>query len=315
MRKYIFLSFFLVVFWHYFLIDTATIVYADVLTTWQNTCDDWHGKPITFVSRGFTYPNYCLTDENGYKYWQDNTDLDYTPTSTLSTINISNTWHLWAVSKINAVPGVLYFDYQNHPYFLTGGATTTTITIPNNGTAYLLKYDNFLYTPIKQVNISAIYGNGYPSFYFLVYTDVDLSYINSSDTLYYYLNYLSNFNSIYASSTPEQGLTLPAGTCDDLGTFAGALCRVITYLFYPSQSSLTQFSNLKDMISTKPPFGYWTSVKGYLNTLSSTSTPAFTLTAEIGNITFFATLKTGLIWILWIFFGFWVIKRIARFDF
>jgi len=83
----------------------------------------------------------------------------------------------------------------------------------------------------------------------------------------------------------------------------------------PTSTSLNQFSNLKDLITTKPPFGYWTSIKNYLNNLSSTSTPAFTLTAEIGNITIFNTLKTGLTWILWLFFGFWIIKRIAKFDF
>jgi hypothetical protein len=115
------------------------------------------------------------------------------------------------------------------------------------------------------------------------------------------------------STLPEQPAI--SEICNDLGTISGAFCQVITYLFYPNNATLTQFSNLKDIIATKPPFGYWTSIKGYLNNLSSTSTPAFTLTAEIGNIGIFNTLKTGLVWVLWLFFGFWVIKRIARFEF
>lgn len=304
-----------IVFWAFagfvFLILPIKPANALILTTWQNTCDDWHGKPITFVVRGETYPNYCDIDSAGYHFWKQFTDLDYTATSTFSTVNIYDTWHIWTVSKNENVPNVLYFDNDGNSHFLTGGTITNTF-LADNTEVYLIKYDNFLYTPIRQVDI---YGGGLNNWYFLVYTDQDLSYINSSDTLYYFIDYLSNFNAVYASSTPEQGLTLPAGTCDDLGTIAGSLCRVISYLFYPSQESLTQFSNLKDMVATKPPFGYFTSIKNYLNTLSSTTTPAFVLTAEIENITIFDTLKTALAWILWLFFAFWVIKRIGRFDF
>ena len=307
-----------IVFASFFVLATFSpfLAFAGVLTIWQNTCDDWHGKAISFIVRGETYPDYCDTDANNYHYWQQFTDLDYTPTSTLSTINISNSWHLWAVSRNAVVPNVLYFESNGTSHFLSGGLIINNFNadIPTNYTpVYLIKYDNFAYTPIKQVDIYS--GESVGGFYFLVYTDVDLSYINSQDTLYYYLDYLSNFNAITASSTPEQGLTLPAGTCDDMNVFAGALCRVITYLFYPEQASLTQYSELKDLIAMKPPFGYWTNIKNAVAGLSSTTTPAFALTSAIGSITIFDNLKTGLAWILWILFAFWIIKRIGGFEF
>jgi len=120
---------------------------------------------------------------------------------------------------------------------------------------------------------------------------------------------------VSATSTLPNPPSLPVGTCDNLGTFAGAFCQVLTYLFYPSNLALTQYSNLKDLIATKPPFGYWISIKNAIAGLTSTTTPAFALTSAIGEIPFFDTIKTGLVWILWIFFAFWIIKRIARFDF
>lgn len=318
MRKYIFFSFFLVFFWHYFLIDTATIAFAGVYPVWENKLND-NTKPFLW-GKGFPndtidlLDNYHATDTAGYIHW-------YGGGSGIGVISLIST----STSQTPPITGynfwfpVAYFLTNSQLKYTSGGndylincEKINDITFPEK-TLYLMKCPPFEHTPVNKVQLLFNYNTDW---YFIVYTDVDLSYINSSDTLYYYYyQYLDNFNAIYASTTPQGEITLPAGTCNDLGTIAGALCRVITYLFYPSQVSLTQFSNLKDMVSTKPPFGYWTSIKGYLNTLSSTSTPAFTLTAEIGNITFFNTLRTALIWIFWIFFGFWIIRRIARFDF
>jgi hypothetical protein len=133
------------------------------------------------------------------------------------------------------------------------------------------------------------------------------------DIYFYFLS--TGFATGTPPGLPVSRVALPSGVCDNLNIVAGALCRVIVFLFAPEQTDLTQFAQLKDIVSSKPPFGYFTSIKNSLNNLSGSSTPAFELTAQIGDIALFGTLKTGLAWILWIFFGFWVIRRIASFDF
>jgi hypothetical protein len=93
-----------------------------------------------------------------------------------------------------------------------------------------------------------------------------------------------------------------------------AVCSVFEYLFKPSETSLQNFSNLADILETKAPFSYFYSVKNSLNSLSSSSTPTFVLADTGGiNTSIFQPLKTGLAWILWIFFAFWVIRRIGVF--
>jgi hypothetical protein len=93
-----------------------------------------------------------------------------------------------------------------------------------------------------------------------------------------------------------------------------AVCRALEYIFKPDILNFQNFSNLKTILETKAPFSYFYSIKNSLNFLSSTSTPAFVL-ADTGGINtgIFQPLKTGLSWILWIFFAFWAIRRIGNF--
>jgi len=315
MKKYLFLFIFLVVFWHYFFIDTATIVSASVYPVWENKIND-NTKPFLWHANfsALRLDTYSATDTAGYLFWHyggSGIGQIYLESSTTSQTIPTTGYNFWFP--------VSYYLTSSQIKYISGGTEyiinctkINDITFPEK-TMYLMKCPAPEHIPLNYLKINFPYNTDW---YFIVYTDVDLSYINSTDTLYYYYyQYLDTFNSIYASTTPSGEITLPAGTCEDLNVFAGALCRVITYLFVPSSASLNQFSALKDLVAVKPPFGYFTSIKSYLNSLSSTSTPAFTLPAEIEDITFFTTLRTELIWILWIFFGFWVIKRIARFDF
>ena len=138
---------------------------------------------------------------------------------------------------------------------------------------------------------------------------------NCGDVGELYLQLNGDFSTSTLNETINEIGNLSAETCNNLGTIAGSFCKVLTYLFVPTSASLTQYSNLKDMLILKPPFGYWNSIKTDLNNLTATGTPAFSLTSQLQNITIFATLKTGLTWILWLIFGIWVIIRIARFDF
>jgi hypothetical protein len=298
---------------------------ASTLTTWQNMASN-----ATTTLYFYDYFNEFLNnsadvDLAGFHYWKASTtpnlghlylkDLFGYDNYSISVPLASEGYHFWTLQE-GGIDTDRIFRYQRGgtPYY--GYCTTIKTIALADKTLQLSRCNGVEANPISAVNISMGQGT-ISSVYLLVYTDDNLdTLIFDEASMYDYLGNLANYNSLFggwSSTTPA--VTLPAGTCENLDIFSGALCRVITFLFVPSATSLSQFSNLKDLISVKPPFGYWTSVKNYLATLNSTSTPAFSLTAEIEDISIFGTLKTALAWILWIFFGFWIIKRIARFDF
>lgn len=107
-------------------------------------------------------------------------------------------------------------------------------------------------------------------------------------------------------------------TCDpNSGFFSYSICSVIRYLFFPDAAVLNLFSGLTQPIQTKPPIGYFTSIKNALTGLTS-STPAFTIDIADDDpvkTTFFTPIRTGLIWILWLAFAFWIFHRFRHFNF
>lgn len=310
------------------------IVFGSTLTTWQNMVSNSTTSLFWYSGSALNYDVFLNQfydfDLAGFPYWQATTTDAWhfqflylkQPTTPLNwdySITIptdSEGYKFWILSENNTIS--TFFTYYSGGNYYYNSCVDIKQIILADKTLQLWKCAGVSQNPITKISIATgfYYGFYAEQIYLMVYTDDNLDTLIYDETsMYNYLNNLANYNSTYGGWMPEQGITLPAGTCDDLGTFAGALCKVITYLFIPSSTALNQFSNLKDMISIKPPFGYWTSIKNTLNTLSSTSTPAFALTSAINDISLFNTLKTGLAWILWIFFAFWVIRRIATFDF
>jgi len=309
---------------------SKTAFAAGPLTIWQNMVSHdtaryyWYDSADTFLNLGYKL------DLNNFAYWSVSTDTPFLgyvylkqPTNplnwdySLTLPTDSEGYKFWIIQDGSS-------DYDRIFRYKSGGnwhysecAVIKTITLADK-TLQLSRCPGISENPITNVMVSM----GTPTYavvgiYLLVYTDENLDTLIYDETsMYNYLNNLANYNKTFGNWTSETGITLPAGTCDDLGTIAGALCRVITYLFVPTETSLNKFTQLKDIIANKPPFGYFTSVKNYLNNLNATSTPAFTF-AEMGaiNLSIFQPLKTGLTWILWIFFAFWVIKRIGVFIF
>lgn len=97
--------------------------------------------------------------------------------------------------------------------------------------------------------------------------------------------------------------------------FGVYVCRVLLFLFRPSDNDFSQFTTLKSAVINKPPFGYFSQIQNVLNGFS-TSTPAYALATSApltDNV--FNPLKTGLSWILWLVFGFWIFYRIKHFEF
>lgn len=101
--------------------------------------------------------------------------------------------------------------------------------------------------------------------------------------------------------------------CEDWG-LASFICKSLVYVFIPDSIYFERFAELKNIISGKPPFGYFYSVKDAIENINASSTPAFSF-PEMGVIKtdIFDKLRVGLAWILWVMFAFFVIKRIGDF--
>ena len=101
-------------------------------------------------------------------------------------------------------------------------------------------------------------------------------------------------------------------TCS-ITDLAGCFQNAIVFLFYPSQSSLNDFSNLYDAIKDKPPFGYISAVQTALQGINDTGTSVFTLeTMPILDTYIFTPVRTALIWIMWLAFIFMFYHRLKN---
>lgn len=107
---------------------------------------------------------------------------------------------------------------------------------------------------------------------------------------------------------------LATSTCT-FTNWTGCFQNALVWAFYPSQGSLDQLTGLKNEIIRKPPFGYFSLIISAMNTLSSTSTPTFSLATSapvMNNI--FTPLRTGIAFVMWILFGVWCIKTFSHFN-
>lgn len=146
--------------------------------------------------------------------------------------------------------------------------------------------------------------------------------------------WVNGFRSTVATSTQisfETGNTLQAETpyipptststdlnitCDpESGFFQYSFCYVLSYLFIPSNNSVDRFSTLTPTIENKPPLGYFYSVKNAITNLSTTTAP---ISLNLGDTSLssspFYIFKTGLNWILWFVFAFWVLNRFRHIE-
>lgn len=90
---------------------------------------------------------------------------------------------------------------------------------------------------------------------------------------------------------------------------------LLQFLFVPKQEDLVKFNDLKNDLQVKPPIGYFYQVKNALEGFNSTSTPAFDLPQSAALSDYiFNPLRTGISFILWLTFGFWVFKRIKNLE-
>lgn len=103
--------------------------------------------------------------------------------------------------------------------------------------------------------------------------------------------------------------------CSGGSIISNSLCYVLKYLFYPSQQSVYNFYDIKAEVENKPPFGYYKAVKDELSEIS-TSTPLFNFPTGLTTSTSspFYLFRSGLNWLLWLLFTFWLFHRIRHLE-
>lgn len=107
---------------------------------------------------------------------------------------------------------------------------------------------------------------------------------------------------------------LATTTCS-ITNIAGCFQNALIFAFVPNKNVFDNFISLKEELQNKPPFGYIVLLTSALQNISATTTPAFALVSE-NNITdnIFTPLKNGLTWVLWLFFGIWLYKRVRNMN-
>ena len=101
-------------------------------------------------------------------------------------------------------------------------------------------------------------------------------------------------------------------TCDVLN-ISGCMQNALLFVFYPSETILNNFAELGSLIATKPPFGYIAVYTTQLAGLSSSGAGSFTLATENNIKTIiFDPLRTGLGYVLWVCFAFWIFHRVRK---
>ena len=127
--------------------------------------------------------------------------------------------------------------------------------------------------------------------------------------LYFYIGNtpLSDFPTF-----PEgEEIILPDIECDTGDFLADALCKVNVLLFKPSGEVLALFGNLLEPIKQKVPFGYFSLLKNEFEGMEE-GDPVFSL--GVDDISFFSNIRGCLVFIIWLFAGATIFKRIIKLE-
>ena len=106
---------------------------------------------------------------------------------------------------------------------------------------------------------------------------------------------------------------------NNIALIENAICGGFTYLFLPSISQQTDlgnnFKSLGDQIKNKPPFGYFESAYQAFNNFQNNGTSSLINTSTSSQFsTIFTPLDEAISALLWILFGFWVVRTFRHLD-
>jgi hypothetical protein len=124
----------------------------------------------------------------------------------------------------------------------------------------------------------------------------------------------------YVSPTSTQAATYcgeqASSTCSNFGLIGSPVCMAFACLFLPTADVFAQFNDLGAALSQKPPVGYFYATKDAMDLLTiglASSTLINTSTSQAFSAVL-SPLHTGLAWLLWFLFAWWIIHRIRKLE-
>jgi hypothetical protein len=236
-------------------------------------------------------------------------------------LNFGYTYHLDNAVKYNGL-------YTIFPHFYLYQCASASSSTCNTPTSF-----GWVDNPNWNLNIATgtitggTIANGYYQVknFYLKYDNVGNGNLTASTTMVdsnvFQVNYSGNIVPIITIPVMPTGATSTLGiiTCDPNDVwYAYSFCKLALWLFIPDQNVLSLFGSLINNIKDKAPIGYFSSISTALNQVGSTSTPAVIIFNPTDNDpvnnTFFSPIRTALIWILWLAFGFWIFERFRHFN-
>lgn len=125
-----------------------------------------------------------------------------------------------------------------------------------------------------------------------------------------YDQYVANKEANYFNFFDTATTTAQDTSLLDCLTFSIPHC--MSYLFYPSEQVLIQYSALGDNLSMKPPFGYFTVTGRIISNASTSATSTNAYFAFVSNS--LGTLIAGLAIIIQLAMVFWLFNRIRKWE-
>lgn len=286
-----------------------------------------YGSDLEFLGTASTLSGYSTTVSGLQNIYFETTNSSGAPTpmvsitspaassttSTLDTVSVA-----WDTSSYGTTTDpYIRINYKlNDNYTLTHTSEATiatgtmavatgTLNIPinslSNGTWTITPY---FYQVLSGIDLNnSMLGTGL-STNELLYTGDAVSVTISSSTA------PAENTSRYSATTTINEMS---ATCDpNSGWFSSSMCNMLMDLFYPDGTEFQGLADLKEKLAKKPPFGYFTLVKDALNSLQRSGTSTLVASSTMASFPIFTTIRTGLAWVLWFLFGFWLIIRIRH---
>jgi len=177
-------------------------------------------------------------------------------------------------------------------YFIQGGYWHTVDVTRSTPTATSSIYIRG--NSSNQASTVLVTGTG--QFVFGYQTDTNVNnYASAINSCEYGVNYMcsdfnvsgtENFSNFTASSTTGYSSTscTPPNSILDVG---GGVSYAFCFMFVPAQSVIDQYTNIYDLLSTKFPFAYLTSINTAIgsSTADTGALPTLTFSVPIGNAT------------------------------
>lgn len=282
--------------------------------------------PATSNSVQIDFPNNGYSGDD-FQTWGASVESLYS--TAIVQINYGN-----STSSFPYYGGIMNIDYAGNfvfststsPYFLKISATTP-------GTYYAQAYletcpvDLDLYTDC----IPSIWPGNSPSpntgLFDVWATSTPIAFTitgQSTSTQGYFIG--NTFYPDLSAPTSTASSTEWVMTCDPNDPlWSKSLCQITNWLlsglfamlkalFIPSQNIFDKFTNLIQAIAPKPPIGYFFAIKDIISGVGATSTATFVLPGVASLGTFFDPIKTGISFLLWFGFIFWIFNRVRHLD-